>query len=314
MGVVAAASLLLTASAQARGRADLVEVRFANPPARLAAGRSFRIVDAVANRGVAAAPRSVTRYYLRFGATALPAGRRRVPSLRRHGSARPRVRLVVPPAARAGRYALVACVDATRRVRERDERNNCRAARRRVGVPGPGGAIPGSPAGSTSPAATDGDRDGFPDAVECAPRSAAIHPGAVDAPDLAFVDANCDGIDGAATAAGDTEGALALNISATTTVQLAPDAPAAFGASSYGLRGLNSSGLRLERVSVLGASGAAGAPGAGGADGLRAATAALAAVRPASGEAGAAPSCTSEATAGTAAPECTERAASRGGC
>jgi hypothetical protein len=78
---------------------------------------------------------------------------------------------------------------------------------------------------------------------------------------------NATRITGAATAAGDTEGALALNISATTTVQLvtlAPDAPTAFGASSDGRRGLNSSGLRLERVSVLGAS---GAPGAGGADG-----------------------------------------------
>lgn len=350
--VVVAASVVLTADAQARVRADLVEVRLADPPVRLAAGRSFRIVDAVANRGVAAAPRSMTRYYLRFGATALFAGRRRVPLLRRNRAARARVRLVVPSAARAGRYSLVACVDATRRVRERNERNNCRAARQRIGVPGPGGAIPGSPAGSTAPASTDGDHDGFPDAVDCAPRSASINPGASDAPDLAFVDANCDGIDGdaaravfvspsgsddasgtltrplrtlraavttadaagkdvyaasgtypeelrlasrvgvyggyapawtrsltnatritgAATAAGDTEGALALNVSTTTTVQLvtlAPGAPTAFGASSYGLRGLHSSGLRLERVSVLGAPGAAGAPGSGGVDGAR---------------------------------------------
>jgi hypothetical protein len=55
-----------------------------------------------------------------------------------------------------------------------------------------------------------------------------------------------------------------------TTVQLltlAPSAPATAGASSYGLRGLNSPGLRLEHVTVLAAAGTAGAAGMGGADG-----------------------------------------------
>jgi hypothetical protein len=53
-------------------------------------------------------------------------------------------------------------------------------------LPGPG----------PSPA-TDGDGDGTPDAEDCAPADAAIAPGAADLPDLAFVDSNCDGIDGA---------------------------------------------------------------------------------------------------------------------
>ena len=35
-----------------------------------------------------------------------------------------------------------------------------------------------------------------PDADDCAPKNAAIHPGATDLPDLGFVDSNCDGIDG----------------------------------------------------------------------------------------------------------------------
>jgi len=46
------------------------------------------------------------------------------------------------------------------------------------------------------PAPADADGDGTPDADDCAPRDASIHPGAADVPDLGFVDSNCDGIDG----------------------------------------------------------------------------------------------------------------------
>jgi hypothetical protein len=42
----------------------------------------------------------------------------------------------------------------------------------------------------------DADGDGTPDAADCAPRNAAVHPGAPDVPDLDFVDSNCDRIDG----------------------------------------------------------------------------------------------------------------------
>jgi len=52
---------------------------------------------------------------------------------------------------------------------------------------------------TTSPTTTnsiDADRDGYPDANDCAPRDAKIHPRAPDLPDLSFVDSNCDGIDG----------------------------------------------------------------------------------------------------------------------
>jgi hypothetical protein len=54
---------------------------------------------------------------------------------------------------------------------------------------------------TTTTTTADTDHDGFADAADCAPRAAAIHPGAVDLPDLAFVDSNCDGIDGTETAA-----------------------------------------------------------------------------------------------------------------
>ncbi len=47
-----------------------------------------------------------------------------------------------------------------------------------------------------TPTPADADGDGTPDADDCAPRDAAIHPKAADIPDLGFVDSNCDGIDG----------------------------------------------------------------------------------------------------------------------
>jgi hypothetical protein len=53
-----------------------------------------------------------------------------------------------------------------------------------------------SPTPSPSPTASDSDHDGTPDAQDCAPRDASVHPGAPDLPDLSFVDSNCDGIDG----------------------------------------------------------------------------------------------------------------------
>ena len=52
-----------------------------------------------------------------------------------------------------------------------------------------------------SPAPADRDGDGTLDVQDCAPDNAVIKPGAADAPDLAFVDSNCDGIDGDETKA-----------------------------------------------------------------------------------------------------------------
>ena len=52
----------------------------------------------------------------------------------------------------------------------------------------------------TSPLDLDGDGYTVADG-DCAPTNPAIHPGAIDLPDLAFVDSNCDGIDGDAAQA-----------------------------------------------------------------------------------------------------------------
>ena len=138
MVLAATLATALAADAQGRRKPDLVERQLGNPPAQLSPGVSFKVADVSGNRGAASAGASLTRYYLVSGATVLPAGARRVPALKRHHRSRGRVRLSIPVSAPAGRYSLLACVDANRRVAESNERNNCRAARRRVVVPGPG--------------------------------------------------------------------------------------------------------------------------------------------------------------------------------
>ena len=50
--------------------------------------------------------------------------------------------------------------------------------------------------GGTLAHGRDRDGDGYPSPADCAPDNGAIHPGAADAPDVGFLDANCDGIDG----------------------------------------------------------------------------------------------------------------------
>ena len=199
--VLAALCLPLAALARPRARPDLVERAIGTPPTRLVPGGSFGVGDTVLNRGRTRAKRSTTRYYLRAGRVALLVGARRIPPLGASTSSLGHAVLRVSGGAHAGRYSLVVCADAARSVRESNERNNCRTARRRVAVSPIATGGPPSPGPGPSSNAVDSDGDGFPDNLDCAPRDPSIHPGAPDAPDLKFVDSNCDGINGDASRA-----------------------------------------------------------------------------------------------------------------
>jgi hypothetical protein len=94
------------------------------------------------------------------------------------------------PSARA-RRAYVKRQSATLKALQRRAAAACRPPQ---GAPPP--APPAPPAPPPPPADPDPDHDGYAAPSDCAPNDPAIHPGAPDAPDLGFVDSNCDGIDG----------------------------------------------------------------------------------------------------------------------
>ena len=196
-----------------------------------------------------------------------------------------------------------------------------------------------------NPGPGDRDGDGVADPQDCAPADPKIRPGAPDAPDLAFVDSNCDGIDGdekkavfasplgkdtnpGTKAAPKREIAAAVVTAAIaekdvyaaageysrveaagrvgifggynattwkraqaqiTSITGAPEgiyaagatgvvlqhltvrgqASGGNGASGYGIRLLNGSNVRLERVLATGGSGTSGETGSPGTDGVR---------------------------------------------
>lgn len=170
------------ASAAPAKRPDLVVAKVSNPPILLVRGGAFRASDVTRNRGSQRARKTRTAYYLskdrkRSKGDVRLKARRSVKALRAGKRSRGKRRVVVPRSTRAGRYRLIACADAGSRVRERRERNNCRASRR-------AGVLAPRPSPAPAP----------PAPVVCAPTGA-------DVPDPGFADTNCDGIDGDAAAA-----------------------------------------------------------------------------------------------------------------
>jgi hypothetical protein len=93
-------------------------------------GASLRVADVVRNVGTHTAPASTTGYYL--GRVRI--GDRAVPGLRPHGSSRGSVALKLPTTVPTGSYRLRVCADDRGRIRESDERDNCRASTQAVQV------------------------------------------------------------------------------------------------------------------------------------------------------------------------------------
>src|SRR3954451_13982105 len=151
LALVAAATALCSGPAAARtpGHADLAVTRVSGVPhGTLAAGASLPVSATVRNRGRRAGHASKLALFLsadrRHDDRDLSAGGASVPRLRGARRLRLRTRLPIPAGAAGRRWSVLVCAHATRRVREPNERNNCRASKRASVVAlsaagGPGG-------------------------------------------------------------------------------------------------------------------------------------------------------------------------------
>ncbi len=147
------ASGMLVPAAGAAAKPDLVT----RPVVASLAGGSLDVRAVVRNRGKRAAKRSKTGFYLstdaRRGRGDTRLGRLATRKLRKRRRATVTGLLAVPTPL-TGRFRLIACADDARRVRERRERNNCRAARGALTLGG--GAIPTpTPTPTATPTATE---------------------------------------------------------------------------------------------------------------------------------------------------------------
>jgi CARDB protein/putative metal-binding protein len=183
-----------TEAAHAAGadRADLVVTRASTASRTIAQGGQIAASWVLENRGRRQAQKSTTRVLLSSDLRAdkrdILLGTASERALRARGTRKRRRKVTVPANAKPGLYRLLICADASKRVDERNERNNCRPNSgepvrvRELAVavrnPAPGGF--------------DRDGDGYDDSIDCAPTDASINPGAVDTPNDG-IDQNCDG-------------------------------------------------------------------------------------------------------------------------
>jgi hypothetical protein len=176
-------------------RADLVITRAATASRTITQGGQIAASWVLENRGGRKAPKSTTHVLLSSDQRAdkrdIVLATASEKALRTRGTLKRRRNVPVPANAKPGLYRLLICADASKRVQERNERNNCRSSRAAVRVRERAAATP-NPA--TGAAVADRDSDGYDDSIDCAPTDASINPGAVDTPNDG-IDQNCDGSD-----------------------------------------------------------------------------------------------------------------------
>lgn len=138
--------------AQARAaRPDLVVTRTSIGTVGVRTGGTMKVGDATTNVGRAVARPSATAYFLSAdrvrSAGDFKLASRKLGRLRKGSTSRGQARVTIPPSLTPGPWAVIACADARRRVREASERNNCRSSRYLTvrGASPPGGGRSGSP-------------------------------------------------------------------------------------------------------------------------------------------------------------------------
>jgi CARDB len=139
MSAVALVALSGASFDQSTRRPDLVVAAVLDPPSSLPRRVLLRAGDTVRNLGGGRARRSVTRFYVSRDRVRSPrdvrlAGERRIRALSRNRVSRGAALVRVPAKAPRGAYFLLACADDRDGVREQNERNNCRASRRKTVV------------------------------------------------------------------------------------------------------------------------------------------------------------------------------------
>jgi hypothetical protein len=129
--VTIAATLLIAAPASAASRPDLKVTSVSVGAGTVTPGQGVKLGDGTKNAGRVTAKASTTSYYLssdnRKSASDFLVGSRKLKKLRARKSSSGAATATIPRSIVPGDWFVIACADATRRVRESNERNNCRA-------------------------------------------------------------------------------------------------------------------------------------------------------------------------------------------
>jgi hypothetical protein len=304
LAVVLMLSTAGVALAAASKLPDLQVKTVSNPPTSMA-GR-FTVTYTVVNKGKAPAGETQTLFYLSSSRTLHSGdpqiGSQSLSALAAKGRASESVDLTVPATVKQGSYHLIACANGTHSIEESNTANNCRASTKPGNVPSycpvteaicvTSGVFVSASDGNDAAAGTRAQPfRTLAKAMEVATRSnenvyvtvgvysealnmangISVYGGyatdwkptstEVSTPEVTQITGATD------ASSGDTEGAVATNISSPTTLErvtLTPSSPAQPGRSSYGLRGINAGGLRLVDVGVYAAAGTRGPSGRNG--------------------------------------------------
>jgi hypothetical protein len=157
--LVLIAASLFPVAAGAAAKPDLTVTGVSHAPAGVTPGGAFTTTFTVTARGTAKPSELglvLSRDAKRSADDLVLTGVRKVKRLK-GSSVTGKVQVTVPASAKAGAYRLLACADVKQKVRERNERNNCRAAAGTLVVSGPapaagGPGVPTPGAGGTPPA------------------------------------------------------------------------------------------------------------------------------------------------------------------
>lgn len=130
--VLASTALALTATPATAGVADLKVTNVTLGSASVVRGKSLRLTDVTKNVGSSAARASVTKYYLSTdrmrSAKDVVLGKRKVRRLPDGHRDKGSKNVTIPVGTAARTFYVLACADATKKVREKSEHNNCRAS------------------------------------------------------------------------------------------------------------------------------------------------------------------------------------------